>query len=227
MAERAMMNGAERRKSGSMRAEEELDLNSAVGMPACGMGNEAWPADGGGMERGTADARERRQRPEDGGFTESELRFSSMPSEADLRSVVRLAEDMKAYFPGFDRQAFAAQLREGTERGAVLVARLGNAVVGCIAFSRENREIEFLAVAPDCRRRGVGARLLADALAALPEGGEASVVTYREGDPLGAAARALYRRFDFQEGEFLTAFGYPCQRLFRALAGGRGDAERF
>ena len=220
-----MVNGVDRRKSGSMRAEAELDLSFAVDMSPCGKGIEAWPADSGGMERGAADARERCQPPEDGGFAESAPGLSLLPSEADLRSMVRLAEDMKAHFPGFERQAFAAQMREGMERDAVLVARRGNAVVGCIAFSRENREIEFLAVAPECRRRGVAARLLADALAAMPEGGEASVVTYREGDALGTAARALYRRFGFQEGEFLTAFGYPCQRLYRTLAGGGSEAE--
>lgn len=37
--------------------------------------------------------------------------------------------------------------------------------------------------------------------------------TFRENDEKGAAPRALYKKFGFEEGEFLEEFGYPNQKL--------------
>ena len=85
--------------------------------------------------------------------------------------------------------------------------------VGCIVFSHDRSEIDFLAVDPEYRCCGIAARLLITAMSEFPVGAELAVTTYREGDPLGIAARRLYQRFGFREGELLSVYGYPCQRL--------------
>lgn len=131
----------------------------------------------------------------------------------EIASIADLAQEMQEYYPGFEREDFVQQIAEKLEKKEVLVIRYQGSIGGCIAYSRERREIDFLAVRPDCQKRGFATHLLITAMAEFPAGTELSVVTYREDDPLGAAARHLYRKLGFQEGELLTAFAYPCQRL--------------
>ncbi|MGO5097458.1 hypothetical protein ACTQ34_16895 [Agathobaculum sp. LCP25S3_E8] len=40
-----------------------------------------------------------------------------------------------------------------------------------------------------------------------------TVATYREGDPDGQAARAIYKHLSFAEGRLTEAFGHPIQEL--------------
>lgn len=40
-----------------------------------------------------------------------------------------------------------------------------------------------------------------------------TVATYREGDPDGQAARAIYKHLGFAEGRLTEAFGHPIQEL--------------
>ena len=47
----------------------------------------------------------------------------------------------------------------------------------------------------------------------FPSGTEITVTTYRENDPKGTAARALYKSLGFKEGELLIEFDYPTQRF--------------
>ena len=141
------------------------------------------------------------------------LMFPGPPGPEELPAIVNLAEEMKEYFPDFERGGFQAALKEKAARQEVLVIHHHGNIAGCIAYSRETCEIDFLAVAAACRKHGVASRLLIAAMSEFPVGTELSVGTYRAGDPLGAGARRLYQKFGFQEGELLTAFGYPCQRL--------------
>ena len=39
------------------------------------------------------------------------------------------------------------------------------------------------------------------------------VTTFRAGDPMGEAPRALYLSMGFQANELTEEFGYPCQRF--------------
>ena len=70
-----------------------------------------------------------------------------------------------------------------------------------------------LAVAPEYRQRGIGSLLLKEALDELDRSKEISVSTFRENDEKGAAPRALYKKFGFQEAELVEEFGYPNQRF--------------
>ena len=144
---------------------------------------------------------------------QAELMFPVYPKQEDIPALIKLAEEMKQYFPGFVKSEFETQLKMKAENREVLVIRQQENVVGCIAFSHERKEIDFLAVAPEYRRIGIATRLLITAMSEFSVGTEISVVTYREGDSLGAEAHRFYQKFGFHNGELLTAFGYPCRRL--------------
>lgn len=143
----------------------------------------------------------------------ADLMFPQIPEGEDVWFIVKLAEEMKEQFPGFVRTEFEEQLLLRMKQQEAFVIRHLGETVGCILFSRERNEIDFLAVSPNYQGRGVATRLLITAMSEFPIGTELSVVTYREGDPLGCNARRFYQKFGFQEGELLTVFNYPCQQL--------------
>lgn len=137
-----------------------------------------------------------------------------VPAEPwDVPAAADLAQRLRDHFPGFVREEFTEQVTARLPSGEALVIRRGTTLAGCIIFSRERREIDFLAVDPACRRAGAAIRLLAAVMDRFPAGTELSVVTYRAGDPLGIAARRLYGKFGFRPGKLVTAFDYPCQVL--------------
>ena len=131
----------------------------------------------------------------------------------DVQAAADLAQQLRDHFPGFVRGDFTEQMTARLPLGEALVIRRGSMLAGCVIFSRERREIDFLAVDPACRRVGVAIRLLAAVMDRFPAGTTLSVVTYRAGDPLGVAARRLYEKFGFRAGEQVMAFDYPCQVL--------------
>jgi len=78
---------------------------------------------------------------------------------------------------------------------AVLVAEEGGFSV--LAFAADEAEMQSLAVAPEMRRRGVGAALLAASLEAARERGATQMhLEVREGN---TAARGFYRKHGFSE----------------------------
>ncbi|MDD3253011.1 MAG: GNAT family N-acetyltransferase [Lachnospiraceae bacterium] len=137
-------------------------------------------------------------------------------TQQDAAAITALAACQKQYFPGFDEKEFADQIERRIElqvQPEILVIRHKGQAVGCIAFSREQREIEFLAVSPQWKRQGIGDRLLVTAISEFEVGTLLSVVTYREEDEHGTAARTLYQKVGFEPGELLEVCGYPCQKL--------------
>ena len=143
---------------------------------------------------------------------------------AELRDVeewMALVELVRAHFPGLDLPAYRAQLEAAIGRKEALVARDGGRLAGALALSPEEREILFLAVHPEARRKGAATALLTAAMERFAPGTAVSVTTYREGDPLGVEARALYRRFGFVSLEKIDVFDYPCEVLEYRVPGGK------
>ena len=97
-------------------------------------------------------------------------------------------------------------------------------MAGLAVFSGQNRELTFLAVRPEFRKQGIGKRLIERGISCFPRGEEISVITFREGDPEGTAARRCYLSCGFVDGEDLTVFDYPCRRM--RLKVGEGCAEK-
>jgi len=144
---------------------------------------------------------------------------------------MRLVAAVRGEFPGLETEEALAGHR-GTvlrfmARRQALCALADGAIAGVLLFSRGRNMICCLAVAPGRRRRGAGAALLAAALAELDRGREISVSTFRAGDPKGAAPRALYAKYGFEEAELTVEFGYPNQRLvLRPRRGETSVSER-
>ncbi|MEA5074553.1 MAG: GNAT family N-acetyltransferase [Eubacterium aggregans] len=144
---------------------------------------------------------------------DQELRIPYPATAEDIPSWMALVSRVKEHFPGLNEGEYEAQLAAYIQGNEAWVYRDGNTVVAALLFSKERQEIDFLAVSPDDCRHGLAARLVETAAAQFPVGTALSVTTYREGDPQGTAARALYKHLGFAEGELTEAFGYPCQRL--------------
>ncbi len=137
-----------------------------------------------------------------------EIRYAGPEDQGSWMDLVKTVSD---YFPGLDIPQYKAELEKAIARKEALAAVIGNQVVGGLAFSRETGELRFLAVHPQFRRQGI-AQALMQALTALLDI-PLFVITYREGDPMGTAARSLYRHMGFVPGPLLTVFDYPCQRF--------------
>ena len=55
----------------------------------------------------------------------------------------------------------------------------------------------------------------------MEAGRDLSLITYREDDPRGQAARAFYRSLGFSEGRLLEEFGHPAQEFVLKAAAGK------
>jgi ribosomal protein S18 acetylase RimI-like enzyme len=139
-----------------------------------------------------------------------EIRFAQ---NTDFDGWMTLLELVQESFPGLDFEAYRTALRSKIEKQEALVADDGGQIVGAMAFSGETGEIEFLAVHPAYRRKGAAKALVRHMLELFPTGRAVSVITYREGDPMGEAARSFYIRLGFAPGKLMTVFDYPCQEF--------------
>ncbi len=101
----------------------------------------------------------------------------------------------RCFEPGWDERAMRALLT-----GAGAFGRIAEAPDDVIAFALlrwviDEGEVVSMAVAPEWRRRGLGCRLLADALIAVTTFGVRRVTLEVAAD--NAPAQALYRRLGF------------------------------
>ena len=144
---------------------------------------------------------------------EQSLRIPQPATAQDIPAWMALVSSMQVHFPGLDKAEYEKQLSQRIERGEAWLIRDGETVAAALLFSKERRELDFLAVPPAYRRRGLAQKLVETAAAQLPVGAQLSVVTYRAGDPMGAQARAFYEAMGFAPAEELTVFDYPCERL--------------
>lgn len=144
---------------------------------------------------------------------DQELRIPYPATAEDIPGWMALVRTVKDGFPGLKEAEYETQLAEYIRRGEAWVYRDGETVAAALLFSKDRRELDFLAVSPKHRRHGLAARLVETAAAQFPVGTLLSVATYREGDAQGTAARAFYKALGFAEGELTEAFGHSCQTL--------------
>ena len=128
---------------------------------------------------------------------------------------MQLVRKLSSNFPGLETEECIQEheqtvLKFMNKKQALCVKSHGT-IIGVLLFSRSNNMICCLAVDPDHRKQGVASILLRKALDELDGSREITVSTFRENDEKGIAARALYKKFGFQEGELTEEFGYPNQ----------------
>ncbi len=144
-------------------------------------------------------------------FKNAETMFSFFAENSDVNSIMELAYEVKDDFGGFDDDVFRQNIIDKISKNEILVIRNENVVVGCLAFSREKPEIEFLATLKDYRRLGIASKLIITAMAQYLPGTEVSVITYLESDDKGKEALGLYKKFGFQNCGDIVAFGQKRQ----------------
>ena len=139
-----------------------------------------------------------------------ELRFAE---EADIpawMALVRLAVDG---LPRLEEDGHLAVLKRYIAgKGALLIAE-GGVCIGGMMINYETGSIDFLAVHPLYRKRGISRDLLNVALTALLRNKEISITTFREGDKADTGYRKALKELGFAEAELLTEFGYPTQKM--------------
>jgi len=139
-----------------------------------------------------------------------EIRFAG---EADIplwMDLVRLAIDG---FPCLEEEQHLTVLKRYiANKGALLITE-GDIFIGGMMINYETGSIDFLAVHPLYRRQGISRDFLQVALTELLKNKEISITTFREGDKADTGYRKALKELGFAEGELLTEFGYPTQRM--------------
>ena len=134
---------------------------------------------------------------------------------ACIRAWMQMVRKVSWNFPGLETEESLAEHEQTVlkfmGKGQALCVRSGETITGVLLFSRRLNMICFLAVDPACRRQGIASALMEKALEELDSSRAVTVSTFREDNEKGAAPRALYRKFGFQEGELTVEFGYPNQ----------------
>ncbi|KEJ03502.1 GNAT family acetyltransferase [Clostridium botulinum A2B7 92] len=139
--------------------------------------------------------------------------ITDFAKEVDIDIWMNLIEIVKNDFPGLIVQDYRKILKESIQQRTALIVKDEIKAIGVLIFSYENKEIAFLAVHPQYRKKGIATALFGKMYNQFPKGTEIAVTTYRENDANGKAARALYKRLGFIEDELIMEFGYPCQRF--------------
>ena len=98
-------------------------------------------------------------------------------------------------------------------RDTAICVTLEEKVIGILMYSYNSKCLSCMAVHPEYRKIGIGSMLVKTMLDSFPSGSEISVSTFREGDSLGVAPRALYKKLGFKEGDLTIEFDYPNQKF--------------
>jgi len=136
-------------------------------------------------------------------------------NERDIEPWIELVRGMRDNFPGLETDEgldeYRSTVLEFMSENRALCVKEGSEIVGVLLFSVTHNMICCLAVSPAHRRKGIACALMTEALGHLDRSRNITVTTFCEGDPRGAAPRALYRKFGFVEGELVVEFGCPSQ----------------
>lgn len=131
----------------------------------------------------------------------------------DINKVLSMMERVKESFPGYQKAEFLEALDKAIDCKEAFLEEKEGRLAGMITFSYQEKELTFLAVKPEFRKQGVGKRLVKRMAECFENGEAVHVITFREGDQKGMAARYCYHSCGFVDDEELVVFNYPCQRM--------------
>ena len=134
-------------------------------------------------------------------------------TKEDINKVRSMMEHVKDAFPGYQEAEFMEALDKAIDDKEALLEEKEGRLAGMLTFSYQEKELTFLAVMPEFRKQGVGKRLIKRMAECFEDGEEVSVITFREGDQKGTAARYCYHSCGFVDDEELVVFDYPCQKM--------------
>lgn len=142
------------------------------------------------------------------------IRYVTKNDENQILSMMELVKDD---FAGYKESEFLEAMYQAISNDEFIMEEENGNLAGLLMCSKKEKELTFLAVHPEYRKCGVAKRLIEEMMGWFTGGDIISVVTFREGDPKGIPARACYHACGFVDGEELTVFDYPCQRLLLQL----------
>lgn len=140
----------------------------------------------------------------------------------DWMDLVRLVVDG---FPCLDEVEYVKRLKGEIGQGRALIMKGEEGPLGAMLFQPKTGNIDFFAVHPQYRGRGLERAFLGRIAGEDAPGRDISITTFREGDKADPGYREAVGRLGFVARELLVEFGYPTQRfvLGRAV---RADAVR-
>ena len=134
-------------------------------------------------------------------------------AKEDMNKILSMMEQVKEDFPGHQESEFLEALHKSIDDKEALLEEKEGRLAGMLTFSYQEKELTFLAVMPEFRKQGVGKRLIKRMAECFEDGEVVHVITFREGDQKGTAARYCYHSCGFVDDEELVVFDYPCQRM--------------
>ena len=137
----------------------------------------------------------------------------------DISSILSMMEQVKEAFPGYQEIEFLKALYKAIDCKTAFLEEREGRLAGMLTFSYQEKELTFLAVVPEFRKQGVGKRLIKRMAECFAEGETVHVITFREGDQKGMAARYCYHSCGFVDDEELVVFDYPCQKMVLKVGG--------
>lgn len=134
-------------------------------------------------------------------------------AKEDINKILSMMEQVKEDFTGYQESEFLEALHKAIDDKEALLEEKEGRLAGMLTFSYQEKELTFLAVMPEFRKQGVGKRLIKRMAESFEDGEVVHVITFREGDQKGTAARYCYHSCGFVDDEELVVFDYPCQRM--------------
>ncbi len=131
----------------------------------------------------------------------------------DISSILSMMEQVREAFPGYQEREFLEALYNAIDCKEALLEEKEGRLAGMLTFSYQQKELTFLAVMPEFRKQGVGKHLIKRMVECFEDGETVQVITFREGDQKGMAARCCYHSCGFVDDEELVVFDYPCQKM--------------
>lgn len=134
-------------------------------------------------------------------------------AKEDINKVLSIMEQVREAFPGYQEADFLEALYKAIDCKEAFLEEKEGRLAGMLTFSYQEKELTFLAVMPEFRKQGVGKRLIKRMAECFEDGKVVHVITFREGDQKGMAARYCYHSCGFVYDEELVVFDYPCPKM--------------
>lgn len=139
--------------------------------------------------------------------------ITNVATISDIEEWMSLVNLVENNFPGLNKEEYRKTLETCIENQEAICTKAQGQIVGILLFSVEHSILAFMAVHPEFRKCGIGAAMIKYMVSLFPTGIDIWVTTYRENDPQGIAARALYSKCGFEPDELIIDMNYPCQKF--------------
>ncbi|WP_202127872.1 GNAT family N-acetyltransferase [Clostridium sp. C2-6-12] len=135
----------------------------------------------------------------------------------DIDSWMKMVDIVSDKFPGLETfekmDGYRQTVIKNIKRKTAICVKHKSDVVGVMLFSHNSKCLSCMAVHPNHRRKGIASAMIEKMLSLFPEDTYITVTTFREEDIKGIEPRPLYKKFGFEEDEFVTEFDYPLQKF--------------